>query len=259
MGSRSFAIGFALVAACGRDYVPHGTPSPDDAGVDADAMIDPCAASPPDPSCQAPATNPTTPADFFDGTSFLYPGPNPIQVGVAPGTIDRLRVAVIRGRALDPTGAALAGVAITILDHPELGSTRTRADGVFDIAVNGGGVLVGGAHALRYSAIDQDTAFTPAGAGAIERGYDVDGALSTITLATGAVVRAIDYDAFGAIASDSNTSFDLPIGFAGGLADPATGLVPFGARDYRPLPGPWAAREPLGLLGGCASFFEDAA
>ena len=30
---------------------------------------------------------------------------------------------------------------ITILDHPEFGQTLSRADGMFDMAVNGGGAL----------------------------------------------------------------------------------------------------------------------
>ncbi|MDP8929711.1 MAG: hypothetical protein M3O70_14340 [Actinomycetota bacterium] len=35
----------------------------------------------------------------------------------------------------------LAGVRVTILDHPELGSTKTTSDGAFDVAVNGGGIV----------------------------------------------------------------------------------------------------------------------
>jgi len=36
-------------------------------------------------------------------------------------------------------GSPLPGVAISILNHPEFGSTLSRADGAFDLAVNGGG------------------------------------------------------------------------------------------------------------------------
>jgi hypothetical protein len=44
-------------------------------------------------------------------TAFLYTGPNPIQSGVAPGTITCQRGAILRGRVLDREGAgsALAG------------------------------------------------------------------------------------------------------------------------------------------------------
>ena len=35
----------------------------------------------------------------------------------------------------------LPGAVISILDHPEFGQTLSRADGRFDLAVNGGGIL----------------------------------------------------------------------------------------------------------------------
>ncbi len=77
-----------------------------------------------------------------DSAAFLYEGSDPVQEGVADGTIEERRVAVLSGRVLDGTGAALPDVTVAILDHPELGSTQTRSDGLYDIAVNGGGPLV---------------------------------------------------------------------------------------------------------------------
>jgi hypothetical protein len=41
----------------------------------------------------------------------------------------------------DQSGQPLAGVQVSILNAPELGGTLTRANGMFDLAVNGGGVL----------------------------------------------------------------------------------------------------------------------
>ncbi len=76
-----------------------------------------------------------------DATSFLYSGSNPPQQGVAPGTIQPTRAAVLRGKVLDRSGAPLAGVTVTIVDHPEFGQTTSRADGGYDMAVNGGGLL----------------------------------------------------------------------------------------------------------------------
>jgi RHS repeat-associated protein len=70
-----------------------------------------------------------------------------------------------------------------------------------------------------------------------------------VATASGQVVRAIEYDAFGASRSDSDPGFFLPIGFAGGLSDPETGLVHFGFRDYEPASGRWTARDPV-LFGG---------
>lgn len=96
---------------------------------------------PPDPSTVAPPINPTVATNPFDATKFLYTGPNPIQTGVAPGTIKEDRVALFRGRVVSKSGQPIPKVKITILDHPELGQTMTRADGKFDIVINGGGDL----------------------------------------------------------------------------------------------------------------------
>lgn len=97
---------------------------------------------PPDPSTVAPSLDVTGITPTFQATEFLYTGNNPIQTGVAPGTIDPERVAVIRGNVLDSVGNALSGVEISIHDHDEYGQTLSRADGAFDMAVNGGGTLV---------------------------------------------------------------------------------------------------------------------
>ncbi len=94
---------------------------------------------PDDPASVAPALNPMRSNSLFESTSFLYSGPNPIQTGVAPDTIVSRRAAVIRGRVLDKLNDPLPGVTITIKDHPEFGQTLSRSDGMFDMAVNGGG------------------------------------------------------------------------------------------------------------------------
>lgn len=96
---------------------------------------------PPDPTTVAPPLDQTVTTTMAAATEFLYTGPNPIQTGVAPGTIEPVRAAVIRGKVLDREGAPLSGVQITILNHAEFGQTLSRADGMFDLAVNGGGLL----------------------------------------------------------------------------------------------------------------------
>jgi RHS repeat-associated protein len=93
---------------------------------------------PPDPATVAPALMPTGVTPFSQSTTFLYSGSNPIQIGVAPNTIAPARAAVIRGIVDDTVGNPLAGAVITILNHPEFGYTISRADGMFDMAVNGG-------------------------------------------------------------------------------------------------------------------------
>jgi RHS repeat-associated protein len=96
---------------------------------------------PPDPVTVAPPLDITVVNTIGAATEFLYTGANPIQTGVAPGTIKPMRAAVLRGRVLDKNGAALPLVKITVLNHPEYGQTMSRADGRFDMAVNGGGLL----------------------------------------------------------------------------------------------------------------------
>jgi RHS repeat-associated protein len=97
---------------------------------------------PPSPETLAPPLDPSRLTGFQELTAFLYSGPTPIQTGVAAGTIDRHRAAVLRGRVLGQNLAPLPGVALSVLGHPEFGQTLSRADGYFDLAVNGGGDLV---------------------------------------------------------------------------------------------------------------------
>ncbi len=96
---------------------------------------------PPDPAEVAPTLDPTIVSDLKTATSFLYTGENPIQTGMDPETIEPVRAAVIRGKVLDKDGEPLPGVKVTVLNHGEYGQTLSRADGVFDLAVNGGGYL----------------------------------------------------------------------------------------------------------------------
>lgn len=96
---------------------------------------------PPDPSTVAPPIDPGASTTVFGSTAFLYTGPNPIQTGVVAGTIELQRAAVIRGKVLDKNNAPLSGVTLSILNHPEFGQTLSRADGMFDLVVNGGGLL----------------------------------------------------------------------------------------------------------------------
>lgn len=97
---------------------------------------------PPDPATVAPPLDTTVPTSVYDVTEFLYTGPDPIQTGVAAGAIEQHRAVLLRGKVMSDDGAPLAGVTISLLGHPELGQTLTREDGLFDLAVNGGGVLV---------------------------------------------------------------------------------------------------------------------
>lgn len=95
---------------------------------------------PPDPETVASGITPNVASTIGSATAFLYEGANPIQTGVAPGTIDPVRVAVLKGRVLDRSAQPISGVTVSVLGHPELGQTLTRSDGQYDLAVNGGGL-----------------------------------------------------------------------------------------------------------------------
>ena len=71
---------------------------------------------------------------------------------------------------------------------------------------------------------------------------------------TGEVVQHMDFDEFGNVLQDTAPGFQ-PIGFAGGLWDPDTGLVRFGARDYDATIGRWTARDPILFQGGDSNLY----
>jgi RHS repeat-associated protein len=94
-----------------------------------------------EPGWRAPVA-PLARGDFAAGIAWLHTGERPVQTGLAPEALDPLRAAVVRGRTCGRGRSPLTGVQVSILGHPEYGSTLTQADGSFDLAVNGGGLLV---------------------------------------------------------------------------------------------------------------------
>ena len=84
---------------------------------------------------------------------------------------------------------------------------------------------------------------------------DQVGTPRVVTQQNGTVAKTLTYDAFGGLTGETGT-FDLPFGFAGGLADRVTGLVRFGMRDYEPASGRWTARDPALFAGGQANLYD---
>lgn len=87
-------------------------------------------------------------------------------------------------------------------------------------------------------------------------GCDQVGTLKLLTDGSGRVVKERSHDSFGFLCDDTLPDLFLPIGFAGGLADPDTGLVRFGWRDYDPSVGRFTAPDPLGDTGGDHDLYD---
>lgn len=92
---------------------------------------------PPNPSDVAQPLNPQQ-VGFADDVAFLFEGANPIQVGLDPASLQEKLVSVVKGKILDRNNQPLSGVQVSFKDHEEFGSTLTRADGEYDLVVNGG-------------------------------------------------------------------------------------------------------------------------
>ena len=109
----------------------------------------------PDPEPEEPPL-PDEPVPLSEATEFIYTGPDPIQTGVAPGTIEAERVAVIRGFAKSVSGDPVEGVQVSVPAHPELGATTTNADGELFLAVNGGATLAVRLEKAGYLPVDRE-------------------------------------------------------------------------------------------------------
>src|SRR5690606_23305306 len=75
-----------------------------------------------------------------------------------------------------------------------------------------------------------------------------------VKVSDGTVMGVMNHDEFGRETQNSLSS-RLAIGFAGGLYDPDTGLVRFGARDYDSYTGRWTSKDPILFNGGDTNLF----
>ena len=147
---------------------------------------------PPDPSTVATPINPASITDFAEANAFLYSGPDPIQRGATASAFDTRRLAIVRGRVLDRAGQPLPGARVTILDNPAFGHTLSRLDGLYDIAVNGGGDVVIDVESAGYLPVQRRVATVWHGFGQADdiRLTPLDGAATTVRFDAGGPPQA---------------------------------------------------------------------
>jgi RHS repeat-associated protein len=157
-----------------------------------------------------------------------------------------LKVLLANGKQIDyvcdPLGRRIAKLVNGAAAERYLWQSHTRLLAVYDGA---------GSLQMRFEYADErmPVAMTAAGV-RYYLGYDQVGSLIAVADGSGNVVKRISYDSFGNILEDTNPSFAVPFGFAGGLFDRDTGLIRFGHRDYDPEVGRWTAKDPIGFTGG---------
>jgi len=85
--------------------------------------------------------------------------------------------------------------------------------------------------------------------------YDQVESLRAVSDSSHNIIKEVVYDSYGNILSDSNSSFKVPFGFAGGLYDSDTKLTRFGYRDYDAYTGKWTAKDPILFNGGDSNLY----
>ena len=81
--------------------------------------------------------DPHRPASLADLARAVYSGPDAVQTGVEPDALRPETLAWLRGRVVERDAGPLAGVTVRVFGRPALGRATTRADGTFDLVVDG--------------------------------------------------------------------------------------------------------------------------
>jgi RHS repeat-associated protein len=98
-------------------------------------------AAPVDSVLHPPALPTTEITPFLEGVRWLYAGDtygDTLQKAVNPDSIKPGLAAVVRGRVTARDFGGLPNVKVRVLGHDEFGYALTRADGRFDLVINGG-------------------------------------------------------------------------------------------------------------------------
>ena len=97
---------------------------------------------PPEPTEVATPLPTTEIPPFSESIRFLYESSDPIQRDADVTVFDDKALAVVSGTVKDRENVPVSGVRVSVVGHPEYGWTLTRVDGSFDLAVNGGGMVL---------------------------------------------------------------------------------------------------------------------
>lgn len=90
------------------------------------------------PTLTASTLSTTGITPFYNAVRFLFTGSSPIQTIADTSDLQPDLIGVVRGRVLGRDFGPIANVTVSVLGGDSLGSTVTRNDGSFDLAVNGG-------------------------------------------------------------------------------------------------------------------------
>ena len=211
-------------------------------------------------SCQAgacvgiPALPPPVVANLADTLAYIYQGTSPSQTGVTAGTIQYYSAAGIRGRILTRDGSPLAAVKVAIAGHPELGATASRADGGYDLVVNGGGTSTVQMSKSGYLPVDRPVQVPWQGFGQVDdvvmittdpQVTMVDLSQSVLQVAAGSVVTDSDgtRQATVLVPPGTQATMDLPNGTAVPISTLSIRVTEYTVGDT----GPAAMPAPLPL------------
>lgn len=101
------------------------------------------------------------PKTMGESVEFIWKGAGAGQTGVEEDAIDTRQVAIVRGRVRDRDARGFPGVRVSALGHPEFGNTYTRADGMFDFAVQGGATYTISLDVPGYIPVQRNVTATP--------------------------------------------------------------------------------------------------
>ncbi|MBO6936371.1 MAG: hypothetical protein JJ863_15475 [Deltaproteobacteria bacterium] len=128
--------------------------------------VAPSALCPAAPHSSAPVSPDGRPLPFDEDVEFLYTGTDPYQRGVADGAIAPELAARIHGRVFSHLEYPMGGVLVEVVGRPDLGEVRTRADGRWEMVVEGDRQV-----RVRFNADDQLEVQRSVFASAAEHGW----------------------------------------------------------------------------------------